>query len=90
MAGTSSARFDALISDRVENKVEDVISKIQGYATSVAIMATKKPEEAREPFRNLAERFNRFNIDSTELQRNLSFVSPKEEQKQDIQKGFES
>ena len=90
MAGNSNARYDALISDRVETKVEDVISKIQGYATSVASMATKKPEEARQPYYKLAEGFNKFNIESAELLQNLSFVSPKEEQKQDVQKGFES
>lgn len=90
MAGISNARLDAVISERVEKKVEDVISKIHHYATSVATMGVKKPEEARKPFHELASGFNRFNIQSDELLKTLSWVSPTEEPSMDNQRGFEN
>lgn len=90
MAGISNARLDAVISERVEKTVEDVVSKIQHFGTSVATMRAKKPEDARQPYDEIARGINSFTIESEKLLRELSWVSPKEEATKNTQIGFDS
>lgn len=90
MAGISNARLDAVLSERVEKTVEGVISKIQDYATSVATMRAKKPEDAREPYDKIAQLMNGFSIRSAELQNELAWATPKEEAPKEMLRGFDS